>query len=45
MNVYCPNQDNPKFVQEIDEKCIEASHKIILAGDFNVALNNDLDTG
>ena len=47
-NVYGPNTDNPAFYQEVEDICNtirgDSEIPIILAGDFNVALDFALDT-
>ena len=44
INVYAPNQDEPKFFEEIFRKLQNyQADKIIMGGDFNVCLNNELD--
>ena len=46
--IYGPNQDNPDFYKQIVfpnlEKCQEDSDFTIIGGDWNIALNQDLDT-
>ena len=43
INVYAPNKDSPKFVQNIEEITVNTpGHKVVL-GDFNVALECQLD--
>ena len=45
VNVYCPNNDDPDFINTVFlEACsVTKSDKLILAGDWNAVLNNDLD--
>ena len=45
VNVYCPNNDDPDFINNVFlEACsVTKSDKLILAGDWNTVLNNDLD--
>ena len=43
VNVYAPNQESPQFWLEVF-KCLEQFEgKRIIVGDFNVALDNNLD--
>ena len=43
-NVYGPNSDNPKFYHDLRQELIQIqSDYIVLAGDFNVALDPRLD--
>ena len=42
-NVYGPNKDSPEFYQEISKNLQEGSHHKLIIGDFNVALNADVD--
>ena len=44
-NIYAPNIDSPGFFENIFKKTLElqAVHYII-GGDFNLMLNNDLDS-
>jgi exonuclease III len=45
VNIYGPNNDNPNFYENILEKIEEfENEKYILCGDFNLALNQSLDT-
>ena len=44
MNLYGPNRDNPDLYQEIEEHVQELmAPNIILAGDWNLVLNPDID--
>ena len=46
--IYGPNQDNPDFYKNVvfpkTEKCSETSDFIVMGGDWNIALDQDLDT-
>ena len=45
INIYGPNEDNPKFYENIfDHIELFQNEKFIICGDFNVALNQNLDT-
>ena len=43
VNVYGPNQDKPTFFKEIAKKLENYTENKIVMGDFNVALDNNLD--
>ena len=46
-NVYGPNDDRPKFYENIGKLCEEFEEEntpIVMGGDFNIALDNELDT-
>ena len=43
INVYAPNDDNPKFWVEVFKYFEDNPGKRILVGDFNVALNTQID--
>ena len=45
INIYGPNEDSPKFYENIfDHIELFQNEKFIICGDFNVALNQNLDT-
>ena len=47
LNIYGPNEDSPQFYEEIGKLCEEIGGEdtpFIIGGDFNIALNNVLDT-
>ena len=49
VNIYGPNNDSPKFYEEIGSICAEMQEgeettPMIMAGDLNLALNGDIDT-
>ena len=43
INVYAPNKDNVKFVSEMEELYLNANGHKVVVGDFNVALNCEMD--
>ena len=43
VNIYGPNQDSPHFFREVCEQAHENCDKIVIVGDFNVALNDAID--
>ena len=45
INVYGPNKDSPMFYQELSNKMSRYNNSsFILAGDFNLILNTDIDS-
>ena len=47
VNVYGPNEDSPQFYEKMGSMCGEIGDEdtpVIIGGDFNIALNNALDT-
>ena len=47
VNIYGPNDDNPKFYEELGKICEEMGNEntpFIIGGDFNIALNGSIDT-
>ena len=42
-NIYAPNKDSPGFFNNIFRKELENIHQLVLIGDFNLTLNNNLD--
>ena len=42
-NIYAPNADCPEYFHNMELKIREAQTNIIIIGDFNLTLNNDLD--
>lgn len=43
INIYGPNRDEPGFYQDILNNIIAYENPVILAGDFNLVLNPDID--
>jgi exonuclease III len=44
LNIYGPNRDNPNFYEMVSEKMSQFNNTLyILAGDFNMVLNPDID--
>ena len=41
--IYAPNEDNPNFFKQLNEKLRNRSEHKIIIGDFNLALDVDLD--
>ena len=42
-NIYAPNKDSPGFFQEVFRESAILSEKLIVCGDFNTVLDNNLD--
>ena len=42
MNLYAPNEDSPEFFVDIIDRQEFGMGDTIMAGDFNLILNNDL---
>ena len=43
INIYGPNRDTPEFYESINRLIHENESNVILAGDFNLVLNLDID--
>ena len=43
VNIYAPNEDCPRFFENIRSKCSECFDKLVLIGDFNLVRNPQLD--
>lgn len=43
INIYGPNKDTPEFYENIQQTITDSQNNIILAGDFNLILNPDVD--
>jgi exonuclease III len=45
INIYGPNSDNPEFYEKVRDTFLELDNDYyILCGDFNIALDQELDT-
>ena len=42
-NIYAPNKDTPSFFTKVIDVCLEGTDSFIIIGDYNLALNNDID--
>lgn len=44
INIYGPNRDSPLFFTELHKELAQYEHSSIIAGDFNLVLNPEIDT-
>ena len=43
INIYGPNRDNREFYEEVTNNVKDSENPIIIAGDFNMVLDPDID--
>ena len=44
INIYGPNRDSPSFITELHNELAQYERSSIIAGDFNLVLNPEIDT-